>query len=471
MLFFSLISSLCEVDSFIKKPPSVLSLEELTSNWFHWVAFLLFALAVIHTFLVNKITEFAKKLEKKGEEKGVKEDSFSSFLVKILYFMGEIEVVFGLWAIPLFFTITFFFSWKTALEYISTRDFTEAIFVVVIMSLASTKPIVELSERVLSMVAKLFGGRLSGWWFAILVVGPLWGSFITEAGAMTLSAVLLSKKFYQYKPSPSLAYATIALLFVNISIGGSLTNFAAPPLLIVSKCWGWNSWMVFQLFGVKAFLAIFFSSLVYFLFFRKQLFLLQKENSSLWKENHEKEENRSKTPFWIIAVHILFIIWVVRHAHYPAVFVSSYLLLLGFMQATSVHQYTNHLKKPLLVGFFLAALVIHTGVQGWWIVPVLQDLKGESVMILGTILTAFNDNAAIAYLTSLVPNWSLALKYSIMSGILAGGGLTIIANAPNPAGYVILRPYFKKGVSSVYLFLGAFFPTFIAFSLFFFWFL
>ncbi len=463
----SLISSLCEVDSFIKKPPSVLPLEKLTSDTFHIVSFCLFFLAIVHTFLANRITRFAKKLEKKG----VKEGSFRSFVVEILYFLGEVEVIFGLWAIPLFFTIAFFFNWKTSLDYISTRDFAEALFVVVIMSLTSTRPVVELAEKVLHFVAGIFGGKIKGWWLAILIIGPLLGSFITEAGAMTLSAVLLGKKFYQYKPSNSLAYATLALLFVNISIGGALTNFAAPPLLIVSKCWNWGSWLVFTLFGIKAFFAILLSSSLYFFLFKKQLTLLQKESISLWNQNKEEDKKGVKIPFWIVIVHLTFVIWVVIHAHYPAVFISSYLLLLGFIQATKAHQYENHLKKPLLVGFFLGGLVIHTGVQGWWIVPLLQDLKAGSVMFLGTVLTAFNDNAAIAYLTSLVPNWSLALKYAVMSGILAGGGLTVIANAPNPAGYVILQPYFKKGISSLYLFLGAFFPTLIAFSLFFFWFL
>jgi len=85
---------------------------------------------------------------------------------------------------------------------------------------------------------------------------------------------------------------------------------------------------------------------------------------------------------------------------------------------------------------------------------------------LATVLTAFNDNAAITYLATLVPDFSDGLKYAVVAGAVAGGGLTIIANAPNPAGISLLKKYFSNGVSPMGLLGAAIIPTFIAFVLF-----
>jgi hypothetical protein len=51
-----------------------------------------------------------------------------------------------------------------------------------------------------------------------------------------------------------------------------------------------------------------------------------------------------------------------------------------------------------------------------------------------TALTAITDNAALTYLGSLVEGVSDQLKYALVAGAVSGGGLTVIANAPNPAG-------------------------------------
>ena len=78
-----------------------------------------------------------------------------------------------------------------------------------------------------------------------------------------------------------------------------------------------------------------------------------------------------------------------------------------------------------------------------------------------TFLTSFNDNAAITYLASLVPGFTDELKYAVMAGAVTGGGLTVIANAPNPAGQSILGRFFVNGVSPLGLALGATLPTLI----------
>jgi hypothetical protein len=76
--------------------------------------------------------------------------------------------------------------------------------------------------------------------------------------------------------------------------------------------------------------------------------------------------------------------------------------------------------------------------------------------MLGAIgLTAFNDNAAITYLSTLVPGLTEGTKFAIVAGAVTGGGLTVIANAPNPAGQSILARFFPTGISPMGLLLGA----------------
>ena len=74
--------------------------------------------------------------------------------------------------------------------------------------------------------------------------------------------------------------------------------------------------------------------------------------------------------------------------------------------------------------------------------------------------------AAITYLSTLVPGFTDSLKYAVVAGAVTGGGLTVIANAPNPAGQSILKIFFKNGVSPLGLLLGALIPTFIMFAVF-----
>ena len=60
----------------------------------------------------------------------------------------------------------------------------------------------------------------------------------------------------------------------------------------------------------------------------------------------------------------------------------------------------------------------------------------QSALFFGAAaLTAITDNAALTYLGSLVEDISDQSKYSLVAGAVAGGGLTVIANAPNPAGF------------------------------------
>lgn len=406
---------------------------------------IIFALAVLHTFFCPKLMHWSHAAKK------------GSARARILHLLGEVELVFALWAVVLAMAVIGAKGFAATAQYARSVSFTEPLFVIVIMILASTRPVMRLAEQSLRAVASLGGGGPVAWWFSILTIAPLLGSFITEPAAMTIGAMLLAKQFYDLRPSPKLMYATLGLLFVNISIGGTLTHFAAPPVLMVAATWGWDMAYMFTHFGWHAIAGIILSNVAYYLAFRKQLHALQPATGAAQAE--------TAVPVWVTVVHLLFLGFTVWAAHHPAWFLTGFGVFAAFLALTSPHQDRLVIRGPVLVGLFLAGLVIHGGLQGWWIQPVLGNL-GEIPLFTGaTILTAFNDNALITYLATLVPNFTEELKFAVVSGAVTGGGLTVIANAPNPAGQSILQRYFPDGVSPLGLFLGAFGPTLIvAFS-------
>ena len=182
---------------------------------------------------------------------------------EILHFFGEVEVVFGLWAVVLAVAMAASVGWDTTRHYLNdTVNYTEPLFVVVIMALASTRPIINLAEGGMRRIAGLGGATPAAWWLAILIVGPLLGSFITEPAAMTICALLLSRQFFDLNPSRRLKYATLGLLFVNVSVGGTLTHFAAPPVLMVARPWGWDTPFMLGHFGWRAIVAVTVSTVV-----------------------------------------------------------------------------------------------------------------------------------------------------------------------------------------------------------------
>jgi hypothetical protein len=167
-------------------------------------------------------------------------------------------------------------------------------------------------------------------------------------------------------------------------------------------------------------------------------------------------------PGWVTAAHLLFMVWTVITAHHPPLFLGGSLFFLGFVRTTTAYQSRLDLRAPLLVGFFLAGLVIHGTLQDWWITPLLASLGDTSSFVGATILTAFNDNALITYLATLVPDLSDSIKLAVVQGAVTGGGLTVIANAPNPAGQALLSRFFDGAVQPLRLFLAALVPTLIA---------
>ena len=434
------------------------------------VATVIFFVAIIHTFLAARFHKIAHRYQQRYEaiedllhathrppDFGKKHDKLI-FRAQLFYFMGEVEAVFGIWLIPLFVAIIAFHGWSTMVDYVGNVNVADAIFVVVIMAMASSLPIIRFTETVIAKVSALGNGTPASWWLTILTLGPLLGSFITGPAAMTICALLLRHRFYSLKPSEPLKYATLGLLFVNISVGGVLTQFASPPVVIVARVWNWNLVHMLTHFGWKAVIGIILSNLLCLTVFWREFVRI----AANVPDEEQDQKGRRPIPWRITAIHILFLCWTIANAHYPVLVILGLLFFLAFVSATRLNQHAIALRPPLLVGFFLAALIIHGGLQQWWIAPVLGGLSKWPLMIGATILTAFNDNAAVTYLASLVPGFSDALKYVVMAGAVTGGGLTVIANSPNPAGQSILASRFgEAGISPLYLFLGALGPTLI----------
>jgi hypothetical protein len=438
-------------------PPRKRLLHRVEQHPFNLAATAIFILAILHAFFAHYFKAWSQKITREHQEKHGK-DAPHKFSAEILHFFGEIEVIFGLWVIPLVISIAYYFNWDIAYAFLKTCDYVEPIFVVAIMILSSTRPITCFADRLLKQFASLGKESAGAWWLTILIVGPILGSLITEPAAMTICALLLIRHFYLYTSDRTFKYATMGLLFVNISVGGVLTHFAAPPVLMVARPWGWGTEFMFTHFGWKAVIGILINTSLYYFWFRKELRLVQ-ANMNASKDSLVVKGG--KVPWWIISVHLVFLFLIVLNAHYPVVVVGLVLVFLAFYQATSYYQDHLSLKPSVLVGCFLAGLIIHGSFQGWWISVILEFVESYVLMAFAVVLTSFNDNAAITYLSTVIPNVPESAKYFIVAGAVTGGGLTVIANAPNPAGQHILKEYFPEGISPMKLLLAAIIPTII----------
>lgn len=437
----------------------ILSAEVERATPFSIFTLCIFLTAICHTLLANHFTSLSQKVALTHQKKG---KGGVSLLSEVLHFLGEVEVIFGLWVIPLLIGVTFFYGFDDVITYLGARTYVEPLFIVVIMSLCSTRPIVAIAEKGLLGIARLFRGGAKAEWLVILTISPILGSIITEVAAMAIAALLLKEHIYRHNPSRKLAYGTLGLLFVNLSVGAILTNFAAPPALTLARCWKWELGDFFSLFGWRILFGIGLVNLLYFLFLRRDLEAL---NAPVHRSSISGE---AKIPIWVSASHLAFLLWTIAMSAYPPLFLGGYFLFLGFYQATRHHQWKLNLRSPLLVGLFLAGLEIHGGFQGWWIEPLLGDIGFGPLLLSSTFISAFNENTLVAHLACLLEKLPLSLKYAMASGLVAGGGLTVIAHAPNPVGQALLAPHFPKGVSPWHLFLSALGATLVFLAIFFF---
>jgi hypothetical protein len=406
-----------------------------------WVAAALFLLAILHTFSAAHFVRIAHRCK---EHAGV------------FHLLGEVEAVFGSWALVMLLAMAAMLGPTEAIHYLESCNFTEPMFVFVIMVVAASRPILSFARNIVGFLARLIH-LPSGvaFYFVMLSVTPLLGSFITEPAAMTLSAFMLRDMFFSKAISTRLKYATIGVLFVNVSIGGVLTPFAAPPVLMVAGKWGWDIAFMVTHFGWRAVLAVGVNALAVTWIFRKEL-------RGVLVGAPAQSENGEKMPLFVTIAHLLFLAGVIVFAHHPVIFMGLFLFFLGFTTAYKRHQDKLILREGLMVAFFLAGLVTLGGQQQWWLQELLMGMDTSSVYFGATALTTVTDNAALTYLGSLVEGLSDEFKYALVAGAVSGGGMTVIANAPNPAGYSILKGNFPgDAIRASLLALSALGPTLV----------
>ncbi|HMZ01742.1 MAG TPA: putative Na+/H+ antiporter [Burkholderiaceae bacterium] len=416
------------------------------------VATTLFALALAHTFATRHFERLAQRFPRHAG---------------LLHLLGEVEVVFGFWALVLLLALAALDGRAAALRYAETRDYTEPLFVFVVMVIAGSRP-------VLATVLALVDG-LAGWlpaprraaatvWLGLALV-PLLGSLVTEPAAMTIAALLLAPRVFHPGMPERLKYLALGTLFVNVSIGGTLTAYAAPPVLMVADVWGWTSAHLFNHFGWKAACAVLVNASLATALLRRHLPLAGAgEGSALAPA---VEGDRPPVPWALTAVHLGLLAGVVLLAHHPVAFLGLFLLFLGIAQAYERHQNPLLLREALLVAFFLAGLVLLGGLQSWWLAPLVAGLEPLALFFGSVALTAVTDNAALTYLGAQIPGLSAQAQYLLVAGAVTGGGLTVIANAPNPAGAALLRPGFAdRAIGAGGLLLGALLPTVVALAAF-----
>lgn len=408
------------------------------------ISAVIFGLALVHTFAAKSFEVLAHRHPRHAG---------------VFHLLGEVEVVFGFWAFILIIAMAFVSGGDAAISYAESRHYTEPLFVFVVMVVAASRPVLDAVQRLLKGVARAMPLRteLALAWLGLALV-PLTGSLITEPAAMTLAALMLAPQIFRPGIPEWLKYGALGVLFVNVSIGGMLTSYAAPPVLMVAATWNWDSAFMASHFGWKAAIAVLVNATAACLLLRKYLH----SNTADIKPKPGAVEP-PKVPLAISLVHLAVLAGVVALAHHPVLFLGLFLFFLGFVQAYERHQSPLILKEGLLVGFFLAGLVVLGGMQQWWLQPIVSSLKPLALFFGALGLTAITDNAALTYLGSLIVGMSEEAKYMLVAGAVAGGGLTVIANAPNPAGVALLRRGFNnESIGALGLLAGALLPTAVA---------
>jgi hypothetical protein len=402
------------------------------------IALAIFVVAILHTFSVKFFKSLAQKFPRHHN---------------IFDMLGEVEIVFGFWAIVLVLIIFFLLGKTETVNYLNNQSYVEPLFVFVIMVIAASKPILDFSLTCVKKISALLPVNKSLSLFLITMsFVPLLGSFITEPAAMTLAALILRDHFYSKKISNKFKYGIIGTLFVNVSIGGAMTPFAAPPILMVAAKWNWDLNFMINTFAWRTVLAVFINSIILTFLFRNELTKLG-----------ESKIKTIKIPSFVLILHLILLLGVIFFVHDLIIFLGIFLIFLAVVNAFNQYQDKLIINQAFLVSLFLAGLVVLGGQQKWWLQPVLAKLTPDQIYYVATALTAVTDNAALTYLASLVDGLSDQFKYAIAAGAITGGGLTVIANAPNPAGYSILNKKFSGGiVSPLYLFLSALGPTIVA---------
>lgn len=430
-------------------------------------ATIIFACAVVHTFSYQMFLKFADTV-KKQQKRFKLRDSSVDIAKRILSLLGEVEIVFALWLVPLFAIFYYECGWHSLTDYLNNLayaqdKYSEPVFVMVVMCMAATRPVIYVAAKFVSLFAALGGKTVRAWWISIMCVGPILGSFITEPAAITICAILLFAPLFRLHAVDQIQVRDYRAAFrFGVARRRVDAFFRAPDYhgrafvglgYAVHDC-ALRVEVCACDFCVHVRLRVPFQARVVSL-----------ENNRIMRGAESSIEK--PPPNWIIGMHLLFLIAAVAVMHYLVLEMFLLLAFIAFVDITQRFQWEMKFRSPMLVAIFLGALVTHGSLQTWWLEPILERLDSGALFAGSVLLTSFNDNAAITYLASLVPSFVDETKYLIVAAAISGGGLTVIANAPNLVGLSVLKEEFRNGVSPKLLLEWSIVPTLLACAAFF----
>ncbi|NBV83700.1 hypothetical protein EBR57_06230 [bacterium] len=407
---------------------------------------LCFTVAIVHTFAANWIHRW-----------GARWTGPTSVGV-LLRVLGEVELAMGLWALVWLIGYSFQHGLSAGGGVLGGIHFEEPLFVVVVMIVCATRPILRSAEWVILTISRWIPGPPQlAYYVTCLIVGPLLGSVITEPAAMTVTAALLMTHFYKLGLSRKAQYLTLGLLLLNVSVGGALTPYAAPPIVMVASQWGWDFLTMMTLFGWRSILVVVSVTIGVAWVLRRELCLL----------NWQMPEHGNDIPGWVIVVHLAIVGILVGGAHHVSAIIGVALVFAAVVAMTRQYQSRIQWRQGALIGIFLTGIIILGAEQREWVTAIISGRSPLQLFIGAIGLSAITDNAAVTYIGGLVSNLDAVSQYALVSGALVGGGLTVIANAPNPIAFAVLKPSFEdEEISPVWVTLGALGPTLVAVGVF-----
>ncbi len=419
---------------------------------------IIFSLAIFHTFLIPLFSKYA---EKQKEKQFLFNPSWKKHFAyeQIFTLLSKIEVIFCLWMIPLFLLFIYIEGWPVAMAYFNSRNYMFSLYICLLVLVIDSRPILFFTDRVLNLVALLSKGSPRLWWWILLTIPPMLSVFVKETGAMILASSLLLNKFYSYRPSKQFSYATLSLLFSNISLGGLLSLYSSRAFIMLSSHASWNNKFVFIHFSWKALIIILLSTTLYYFFFRKEFDLFPKD---VGKYNAKI----ANTPWWMVLIHVTIFIFVMGSKSQLFLIVLLFLIFLAFHKITFFYQNPLHLSQVALVGLFFTSLIIHGDLQEWWVNIMGEKLSSFGLMTGAFGLSSFLDNAMVNYLSLDIPSFTECSRYLAISGAMSSGSMTIMANLPNIMGYVILKPAFRDSISFLQLIKWSLIPSILSFLVF-----
>ena len=177
----------------------------MTPTTLQWIAAALFGIALLHTLTVKHFERLSHRFPRHAG---------------LFHLLGEVEVVFGFWAMVLILAMALVDGGGQALQYAESRNYTEPLFVFVVMVIAASRPVLRTVVAWVDITARLMPlpTPMATAWLGLAAV-PLLGSLITEPAAMTIAALMLAPQIFRADVPEGRKYLALGVLFVNVASG------------------------------------------------------------------------------------------------------------------------------------------------------------------------------------------------------------------------------------------------------------